>query len=223
MVLPSSRSRRAPPPRRVEGGAGARPRNDAAERTSVLDAAEALFYERGVQAVGIDDVRAAAGVSLKRLYQLFPSKDRLVVEFLERRDARWRGRLADFVAARDRAGADPADRILAVFDWLGEWFAEPGFRGCAWINSYGELGGVSADVVRLARAHKTAFRTYLAALVADAALPPELTDGLLLLAEGAMVTAGIFNTTDPARHARNAAETLIAAVPPGNGSTSAVV
>jgi AcrR family transcriptional regulator len=216
MVLPSSRSRRASPPRRVEGGAGARPRNEAAERTSVLDAAEALFYERGVQAVGIDDVRNAAGVSLKRLYQLFPSKDRLVVEFLERRDTRWRGRLADFVAAADRAGADPADpadpadRILAVFDWLGEWFGEPGFRGCAWINSYGELGGVSADVVRLARAHKTAFRTYLAALVADAALPPDLTDGLLLLAEGAMVTAGIFNTPDPARFARRAAERLIA-------------
>jgi AcrR family transcriptional regulator len=178
----------------------------------VLDAAETLFYRRGVQAVGIDDVRNAAGVSLKRLYQLFPSKDRLVVEFLERRDARWRGRLADFVAARDRAGVDPADRILAVFDWLGEWFAEPGFRGCAWINSYGELGGVSADVARLARAHKTAFRTYLAALVADAALPSDLTDELLLLAEGAMVTAGIFNTPDPARHARHAAGRLIAAV-----------
>ena len=211
MVLPSSRLHRAPSPRRVGGGAGARPRNEAAERTSVLDAAETLFYERGVQAVGIDDVRAAAGVSLKRLYQLFPSKDRLVVEFLERRDTRWRGRLAGFVAGRDREGADAADRILAVFDWLGEWFAEPGFRGCAWINSYGELGGVSADVARLARAHKTAFRTYLAALVADAALPPDLTDELLLLAEGAMVTAGIFNTHEPARHARRAAERLIAA------------
>jgi AcrR family transcriptional regulator len=186
-----------------------RPQDPEAERGRLLDAAEALFYRRGVQAVGIDDVRAEAGVSLKRLYQLFPSKDRLVVEFLERRDARWRGRLADFVAARDQAGADPTDRILAVFDWLGEWFAEPGFRGCAWINSYGELGGVSADVARLARAHKTAFRTYLAALVADAALPPDLTDELLLLAEGAMVTAGIFNTPDPACHARRAATNLI--------------
>jgi AcrR family transcriptional regulator len=181
-----------------------------AERARVLDAAEALFYERGVQAVGVDDVRTAAGVSLKRLYQLFPSKDRLVVGFLERRDARWRGRLADFVAARAAAGADPAERILAVFDWLGEWFAEPGFRGCAWINSYGELGGTSPDVARLARAHKSAFRHYLAALVADAALPPDLTDELLLLAEGAMVTAGIFNTPTPACHARRAAQRLIA-------------
>ncbi|HEV7865770.1 MAG TPA: TetR/AcrR family transcriptional regulator, partial [Acidimicrobiia bacterium] len=177
-----------------------RPRDPDSERARLLDAAETLFYRRGVQAVGIDDVRAEAGVSLKRLYQLFPSKDRLVVEFLERRDARWRGRLADFVATRAAAGAAPDARILAVFDWLGEWFAEPGFRGCAWINSYGELGGVSADVVRLARAHKTAFRAYLSGLVADAALPPEVTDELLLLAEGAMVTAGIFNSPDPARH-----------------------
>ena len=49
----------------------------------MLDAAEALFYRRGVQAVGIDDIRAEAGVSLKRLYQLYPSKDQLVVGFLD--------------------------------------------------------------------------------------------------------------------------------------------
>jgi AcrR family transcriptional regulator len=184
-------------------------RNPDDERVLVLDAAERLFYGRGVQAVGIDDVRAEAGVSLKRLYQLFPSKDDLVVAFLERRDARWRGRLAEFVDTRARDGAAPAERILAVFDWLGEWFAEPGFRGCAWINSAGELGGVSDAVAGLARAHKARFRRYLARLVADAGLRSDLTDELLLLAEGAMVTAGIFRTTEPAVHARRAAETLI--------------
>ena len=196
MVLSSTRSRR---PRR----------NPDDERVLVLDAAESLFYRRGVQAVGIDDIRAGAGVSLKRLYQLFPSKDHLVVAFLERRDARWRGRLADFVESRARVGAAPTEQILAVFDWLGEWFAEPGFRGCAWINSSGELGGVSDAVAGLARAHKTAFRRYLAGLVADAGLRPGLTDELLLIAEGAMVTAGIFGTAEPAAHARRAAATLI--------------
>jgi AcrR family transcriptional regulator len=179
----------------------------------VLDAAEALFYRRGVQAVGVDDIRAEAGVSLKRLYQLFPSKDHLVVAFLERRDARWRGRLAEYVAARAGNGGALHDCLLAVFDWLGEWFAEPGFRGCAWVNSYGELGGVSADVAGLARAHKTAFRSYLAGLVADAGLRAGLTDELLLLAEGAMVTAGIFGTAEPAVHARRAAEALLGPQP----------
>ena len=177
------------------------------DRDQILDAAERLFYERGLQAVGIDEIRAAAGVSLKKLYQLFPSKDGLVVAFLERRDTRWRGRLAEYVDARPKQGGD--DRILAVFDWLGQWFAEPGFRGCAWINSYGELGGVSETVARLAREHKTAFRRYLAGLVKAAGYPPRLADELLLLAEGAMVTAGIFGTPRPARDARRAAESIL--------------
>lgn len=181
-------------------------------RTGVLDAAEELFYGRGIQVVGMDDIRAASGVSLKRLYQLFPAKDQLVAEYLERRDGRWRGRLAEYVAGRAADGpSDPADRLLAVFDWLALWFAEPGFRGCAWINGFGELGAVSPAVVAAARAHKAAFRDYLRGLAADAGLPADLAEQLTLLAEGAMVTAGIFGTAAPAAEARAAAHALIAA------------
>jgi AcrR family transcriptional regulator len=179
-----------------------------AELSRVLDAAEALFYAHGIQAVGMDDIRDRSRVALKRLYQCFPSKEKLVVAMLERRDARWRERLSAYVNGVD----EPEDRILAVFDWLGEWFAEPGFRGCAWINSYGELGAVSAPVAEQARLHKTAFKDYLDQLVADATLPPALTGQLALLAEGAMATAGIFATVSPASEARTAAETLIRAV-----------
>jgi AcrR family transcriptional regulator len=183
-----------------------------AARTRVLDAAEELFYGRGIQVVGMDDIRAASGVSLKRLYQLFPAKGQLVAAYLDRRDGRWRGRLARYVAdsAAGRT-ADPAGRLLAVFDWLARWFAEPGFRGCAWINGFGELGAVSPEVVAAARAHKAAFRDYLRGLAADAGLPAEMADQLTLLAEGAMVTAGIFGTPEPAAQARAAAHALITA------------
>lgn len=136
-------------------------------REQALDAAEELFYGRGIQTVGMDDIRGASGVSLKRLYQLFPAKERLVEAYLERRDVRWRQRLAEHV---DRHG-EPEERILAVFDWLGQWFAEPGFRGCAWINSYGELGTTSPVVTAQVTAHKEAFKDYLRGLVADAGLP----------------------------------------------------
>lgn len=173
----------------------------------LLDAAEDLFYSRGIQTVGMDDIRTASGVSLKRLYQVFPAKDQLVEAYLQRRDTRWRARLAEHVAAVE----DPRQKILAVFDWLERWFGEPGFRGCAWINSYGELGAVSEAVARQARRHKSAFRAYLAGLVEGAGLPAELTDQLLLLAEGAMVTAGIFARTDPARQGRTAAAALVLA------------
>lgn len=177
----------------------------AAER--VLDAAERLFYQRGVQSVGMDDVRAASGVSLKRLYGLFPAKERLVEAYLERRDVRWRQRLAEHVERHE----DPERRLVALFDWLGQWFAEPDFNGCAWINSYGELGAISEPVARQVRLHKEAVKDYVARLVARADLPADLGEQVFLLAEGAMVSAAISRTAGPAAHAARAARLLIAA------------
>jgi AcrR family transcriptional regulator len=179
--------------------------DSAVARERVLDAAEELFYGRGIQSVGMDDIKSASGVSLKRLYQLFPAKEQLVEAYLERRDGRWRGRLAASVERVE----DPAERILAVFDWLEGWFGEDGFRGCAWINSYGELGATSTRVASQVRAHKQAFSDYLALLVAAAGRPATLAGPLFLLAEGAMVTAGITQSTRPAAEAREAARLLL--------------
>ncbi|GAA3782516.1 TetR/AcrR family transcriptional regulator [Streptomyces chiangmaiensis] len=176
-------------------------------RDRALDAAEKLFYGRGIQSVGMDAIRSTSGVSLKRLYQLFPAKEQLVEAYLDRRDVVWRQRLAEHV---DRH-TDPRERILSVFDWLREWFQEPDFRGCAWINSYGELGATSPRVLARVRAHKQAFKAYLAGLVADAGLPEPLGGGLYLLAEGAMVTAGIEGTAEPAAEAGRAAGLLLEA------------
>jgi len=181
--------------------------DDDAARARLLDAAEDLFYARGIQSVGIDAIRDASGVPLKRLYQLFPAKEQLVEAYLERRDRSWCGGLAEYVERRP----DPRQRILAVFDWLQAWFSEPGFRGCAWINSYGELGPASPAVAAQTRRHKEAFRAYLRGLAAAAALPESVADSLYLLAEGAMVTAAIFTTAEPASLARSAAEQLLAA------------
>ncbi|MEW9553692.1 TetR/AcrR family transcriptional regulator [Nonomuraea sp. NPDC050783] len=150
----------------------------------VLAAAGELFYRRGVRAVGMDEVRAASGVSLKRLYQCYPSKEALVVAYLERRDERWMAALTGYVAARP-------DRVQAVFDWLERWFGEDGFRGCGFVNAYGELGADSAAVRDVVRRHKERLRGYLRSLAAEAgAADPELLAGqLLVLVEGATVTA----------------------------------
>jgi len=179
--------------------------DDAAARDRLLDAAEGLFYARGIQAVGMDAVRDASGLPLKRVYALYPGKAALVEAVLIRRDVRWRGRLM----ARAMEEPEPRDRVLAVFDWLEAWFGEPGFRGCAWINASGELGATLPVVAEQARLHKAAFRADLAGLVRGAGLPESAADEVLLLAEGAMVTAGIFGTTAPARQARAAAARLI--------------
>lgn len=184
----------------------------ATAQQQVLDAADALFYERGVQSVGMDAIRNASGVSLKRLYQLFPSKDHLVEAYLDKRDLIWKTMLADQV----EAATDPRDRILAVYDFLHTWFMEKSFRGCAFINSFGELGTVSPRVAEMARRHKSGFRDALTELAEAAGAPdPErLADYLILLSEGAITTSMFSESPAPALRAREAAQILLDAILP---------
>ncbi|WP_051299569.1 TetR/AcrR family transcriptional regulator [Arthrobacter castelli] len=185
------------------------------DRQSLLDAAEVLLYAKGIQAVGMDEIRAEAGLALKRIYALYASKEELVVGMLRRRDIRWRADLAEYV---ERA-TDPRQRVLAVFDWLHQWFCQPGFRGCAWVNAHGELGASSEAIATEVSAHKAAFHDQIAAWVA--ATNPSACEGVHLLAEGAIVSAGITNDPDVALRARSAAEALLAAAGHPAGMTQA--
>lgn len=99
-----------------------------------------------------------------------------------------------------------------------EGFSEPGYRGCAFINSFGELGGISPEVAAQARRHKQAFRDSLVALVTATGRPAALGDRLVLLAEGAIATAAITGTSQPATQARDAARLLMLAYSRDNGA-----
>ena len=120
--------------------------DDETARDLAVGTADRLIYERGIRSVGMDDIRDASGVSLKRLYRLFPTKEELAVAALRHREAAFTASLA----ARVEAVADPRDRLLAVFDHLQAWFDEPDFRGCPFVNAWGEAGtagGCVADAV----------------------------------------------------------------------------
>ncbi|MGW6195182.1 TetR/AcrR family transcriptional regulator [Kribbella sp. NPDC055110] len=179
----------------------------ATARQQVLDAADDLFYERGVQSVGMDAIRTASGVSLKRLYQLFPSKETLVEAYLDRREILWQTMLADHVEAQ----TDPRKRILAVFDFLYAWSSQRDYRGCAFINAFGELGAVSPRVAEMALRHKEGFRQALTQLAREAGSddPDRLADHLILLSEGAITRAAISGSADPALSAREAATMIL--------------
>ena len=80
-------------------------------RALALADADRLFYAKGVQAVGLDELRTASGISLKRLYKLFPSKDAIVEQFLPARHGIW----AEGVAAAAAREEAPPERLLAVY------------------------------------------------------------------------------------------------------------
>lgn len=116
--------------RAVETGAGARER--------ILDASYELFSQRGIRAVGVNEVIERAGVATATLYRHFPSKDELVLAFLQLREQRWS---KDFVeAGAVSRGSDPEERLLAIFDVFDEWFHREDFEACSFINVLLEMG-----------------------------------------------------------------------------------
>ena len=107
-------------------------------RERILDTAYALFARRGIRDVGVDEIIERAGVAKATLYRHFPSKDALVLAFLERREQLW---TRDFVeaGARDR-GETPEETLLAIFDIFDGWFRHEEFEACSFINTLLELG-----------------------------------------------------------------------------------
>lgn len=114
-------------------------KSDASVRDRLLTAANELFYEEGIHAVGIDRVLERAQVAKASLYSTFGSKEDLVRAYLETRDQRRRKRIG---AALEKHSS-PRARILAVYDVLGEVVRESSYRGCAFVNASAE--GMSAD------------------------------------------------------------------------------
>ncbi|HEY2182141.1 MAG TPA: helix-turn-helix domain-containing protein [Solirubrobacteraceae bacterium] len=107
-------------------------------RERILDAAYELFSHRGIRAVGVNEVTERAGVAIATLYRHFPSKDQLVLAFLDLREQRWTKDLIE--AGAIRRGSNPEERLLAIFDVLDEWFQRDDFEAGSFIKVLLELG-----------------------------------------------------------------------------------
>lgn len=176
----------------------------------LLAAADELFYAEGVSHVGIDRVVEHAGVAKATLYNAFGSKEALIRAYLERRQSIREVRFKKALAPYD----SPRDRLLAIFDVVGGVFAQPGFRGCAFLNVQAQspLGGTIQEICDEARG-------WLHALFHDlvmelgVAQPDELVQQLVMLYDGATVAATMDRNLEAASVARNLATLLVDSAP----------
>jgi AcrR family transcriptional regulator len=163
-------------------------------RDRILRAAHDLFYRDGVRATGIDRVIAESGVAKLTFYRHFPSKNDLIRAYLDYRHRRWMAWFADALA-RHGGGAD------AIVAAVGEWLRDPGYRGCAFINSVGELAGSLPEVVEIARAHKADVAAAIAAVLPASRQRARLAQAVALAIDGAIVRAQFDATPDAALEA----------------------
>lgn len=178
------------------------------KRDHLVDTALELFCRDGFRATGIDRIIAESGVAKMTLYNHFRSKDDLILAALRRRDETFRNW---FMRAVERRATAPRDRLAALFDTLGDWFADRTFNGCVFINAAAEHCTSSEPIRNSIREHKTLMRAYVRDLARDAQVhdPEALTDSLCLLIEGAIVECQISGDTASATRAGRAASVLI--------------
>ncbi len=182
-------------------------------RDRILSVARDLFYERGVRAVGVDEIAAAAGTNKMTLYRHFASKDLLVAEclraFARESEAEW-----------DRlAAAYPGDPLAQLTAWLTKMtdhIVADGGRGCALANAAVELAEKDHPARKVIEEVKRAQRNRLVGLCEAAALtePEFLADELFLLLEGARVSAQSVGADGPAARLVRMGEAIIASHTP---------
>ncbi|MEV8228284.1 TetR/AcrR family transcriptional regulator [Streptomyces sp. NPDC079167] len=151
----------------------------------IVEAAEELFYNRGITAVGVDLIAEHSGVTKRTLYNRFGSKDHLVAAYLAERDRRWRSLVRAAVDACDR----PVEAVTAPFAALRTW-SGTNSRGCAFINALAELPDPSHPAHRIAADQKLWLLDLFGELATAAGCPDPagLATQLLVIHEGALAT-----------------------------------
>ncbi len=160
-------------------------------RDRILRTAHDLFYRDGIRATGIDRVIAESSVAKLTFYRHFPSKNDLIRAYLEYRHGEW---TAWFVGALARYGGNPGAIVPAVAEWL----RSPTYRGCAFLNSVGELAGVLPDVCEITRSHKEAMAAAIAEVLPPSHQRAKVARAVSLAIDGAAVRAQFDVTPDAA-------------------------
>ncbi|GGE88166.1 TetR family transcriptional regulator [Stappia taiwanensis] len=180
------------------------------KRDELVQQALQAFYRNGFQATGMDMLAAETGISKTSMYKHFRTKEDLILAVLRLRDEHFRNWL---YRRMEELAETPRQQLIAMFDALEEWFAEPGYRGCMFIKASSEYQDTSHPIHKQSAEHKRMLEIH----ITDLARKAELRDAdaiarqLLLLKEGAMVTAHLGHTANPAQDAKAAAIQLIEA------------
>ena len=156
-------------------------------RERILEAATQLFYAQGLRAVSAEKIIALVGITKVTFYRYFPTKDDLIVAYLERR-ADWERHA--FLAAREAASDDAAGVFRLIADAIGAESCSPGFRGCPFINAAAEFPDPRHPVRQVVDAHRRWFKQAIVELLDDIDVPNagEVADELVMLRDGAMVS-----------------------------------
>ncbi|ABK73461.1 TetR family transcriptional regulator [Mycolicibacterium smegmatis] len=176
-------------------------------RERIVAAAAALFEAQGITATTMEQIAAKAPVSKRTLYAHFPTKDDLVVEFLQ---YVYRSGLTVESALYD-ADVPARERILAMFTVPTR--GDGPVRGCPFVAAATEFPDPDSPAHAYTRERKQAFTLRIAELLTELGAddPHGLAEQLAILTDGVASRSMVFNDARRGDVGRAAAEALLTA------------
>ncbi len=180
-------------------------------RHRIIDTASELFYRKGYNSTGINEVIREAGVAKATLYAHFRSKDELCLAYLQHRHAAF----IEGITARCKAADAGARQLLALFDFLADFFNSKDFCGCWAQRTIAELPVEEGILREEILAEKNQLIRLINQLLQDnfssleAGQEAALARKLYLLYEGAVGESYLQNDKWPITDARELAALLL--------------
>jgi AcrR family transcriptional regulator len=172
------------------------PAKNSAARERLLETAARIFYAEGINTVGVHRIVEEAGVTLATFYRHFPSKQHLILAYLQRVHDDFASR----AAAAKEAAEEPGDVLRSIGTNITAQLLEPGFRGCAFINAASEFEDPDGPVLRAVLAHRAWFYALVRDAFASAGHPqPDLAAGHYVMLRDGATTAGHLGNPSEAR------------------------
>ena len=182
-------------------------RSEARER--LLATATRLFYAEGINSVGVDRIVSEGQVTLATFYRHFPTKQDLVVAYLQ----------AVHDALAERAAALTArlrgqELVRALGAEVAADIGRAGFRGCAFINAASEFEDPEAPVRRVVAAHRRWYYDLVRRAFAEAGHEHAANAArhFLMLRDGAVTAGYLDSATTAQRTVRRGVEGLLRSI-----------
>ncbi|MFK8007448.1 MAG: TetR/AcrR family transcriptional regulator [Saprospiraceae bacterium] len=104
-------------------------------RDTIVETASTLFYKKGYNLTGINEIIKEAGIAKATLYSHFKSKEDLCIAYLEFKNTTFLHEIKSFTSKAPKG----KKQILALFEFLKSFFNDKDFNGCWCINTISEI------------------------------------------------------------------------------------
>ena len=186
-----------------------RPAKRSVPRERLLTTASRLFYSEGIAGVGVDRIVSEGKVTLATFYRHYPSKEDLVIGYLERIHEEIAGRITDATST-----AQGLESVRALGAQVVAELGQEGFRGCAFINAASEFEDPDSRVRQVIANHRQWYDDTVRRAFANAghSHPGNAACHFVMLQDGAMTGGALDSSTIAKRTFNRGVEGLLRSI-----------